>query len=108
VSKREVKIFLQRPVTRLPRLQLLLETIQRSSPPDHPDQELLPMIMGIIGEFVKSTQPGIEAAESKVKFWDLCETLEYQKGEIVVRFASAWGMDNYSASGIGSRPVRRK
>ncbi|KAE9407826.1 hypothetical protein BT96DRAFT_914477 [Gymnopus androsaceus JB14] len=30
-----------------------------------------------------STQPGIESAESKVKFWALCESLVYRKGEII-------------------------
>ncbi|KAK7690932.1 hypothetical protein QCA50_006035 [Cerrena zonata] len=34
-------------------------------------------------DFIKSTQPGIEAAEAKVKFWALCESLVYQRGEII-------------------------
>lgn len=32
----------------------------------------------------KSTEPGIAAAESKVKFWGLCASLRFQKGEIIV------------------------
>lgn len=52
---------------------------------DHPDLETLPIILGILKDCIKSTQPGIEAAESKVKFWELCESLVYQKGEIIVR-----------------------
>lgn len=51
---------------------------------DHPDLETLPLILSILNEFVKSTQPGIAAAESKVKFWNLCENLVYMKGEIIV------------------------
>jgi hypothetical protein len=38
-----------------------------------------------LSDFIKSTQPGIAAAEDKVKFWNLCESLVYQKGEIIVR-----------------------
>jgi len=51
---------------------------------DHPDVDTLPIITGILSDFIKSTQPGIEAAESKVKFWELCESLVFQKGEIIV------------------------
>ncbi|KAI0342848.1 hypothetical protein BDW22DRAFT_1357379 [Trametopsis cervina] len=83
VRKRDILTFLSRPVTRLPRMMLMLEAIHKHTEPDHPDQELLPLTMSILSEFVKSTQPGIEAAEGKVKFWNLCETLAYQRGEII-------------------------
>jgi hypothetical protein len=43
------------------------------------------MILGVLADSIKSTQPGIEAAENKVKFWELCESLVFQKGEIIVR-----------------------
>lgn len=86
VRKRDLATFLSRPVTRLPRLNLLLETILKETDKDneHPDLETLPLITGILGRTVKSTQPGIEAAEGKVKFWELCESLTYRKGEIMV------------------------
>lgn len=83
VRKRDLITFLSRPVTRLPRLLLLLTTTQKRTPPDHTDQETLTLLVGLLGDFIKSTQPGIEAAESKVKFWELCESLSYQKGEII-------------------------
>ncbi|KAF5377347.1 hypothetical protein D9757_007993 [Collybiopsis confluens] len=50
---------------------------------EHPDLETLPIILGILSDTIKSTQPGIEAAESKVKFWALSESLVYRKGEII-------------------------
>lgn len=73
-------------MTRLPRLNLLLEQVLKLTDKthDHPDLESLPTILGILSDFLKSTQPGIAAAESKVKLWDLCEHLEYQTGEIIV------------------------
>ncbi|KAF9445469.1 hypothetical protein P691DRAFT_734916, partial [Macrolepiota fuliginosa MF-IS2] len=85
VRKRDLITFLSRPVTRLPRLNLLLEQSLKSTEKDfeHPDLETLPIILGILNDCIKSTQPGIEAAENKVKFWALCESLVYQKGEII-------------------------
>ncbi|GJE88623.1 RhoGEF/DH domain-containing protein [Phanerochaete sordida] len=83
VRKRDLITFLSRPVTRLPRLLLLLNTVQKHTPPDHTDQETLTLLISLLSDFIKSTQPGIVAAESKVKFWELCESLSYQKGEII-------------------------
>lgn len=86
IRKRDIVTFLSRPVTRLPRLSLVLETIKKNTAPDHPDLDDLPTILSILSDFIKSTQPGIAAAESKVKFWSLCESLVFQKGEIIVCF----------------------
>ncbi|RDB26309.1 Rho1 guanine nucleotide exchange factor 1 [Hypsizygus marmoreus] len=85
IRKRDLVTFLSRPVTRLPRLNLVLEQILKRTDKEfnHPDLETLPLILGILGDFIKSTQPGIEAAESKVKFWALAESLTFQKGEII-------------------------
>ncbi|KAI5122312.1 hypothetical protein M0805_002388 [Coniferiporia weirii] len=83
IRKRDLVTFISRPVTRLPRLALLLENLLKHTDEDHPDQETMPLITGILGDFVKSTQPGIEAAESKVKFWNVMENLVFRKGEII-------------------------
>ncbi|KAF9267744.1 hypothetical protein L218DRAFT_970604 [Marasmius fiardii PR-910] len=83
IRKRDLITFLSRPVTRLPRLNLLLEQTLKLTDNEHPDKETLPIILGILSDTIKSTQPGIEAAESKVKFWSLCESLDFQKGEII-------------------------
>ncbi|EAU85398.2 signal transducer [Coprinopsis cinerea okayama7 len=84
VKKRDMKIFLSRPVTRLPRLNLLLESMlkQTNKEHDHPDLDTLPLVLGILGDCIKATQPGIETAERRVKFMDLCEHLVPGKGEI--------------------------
>ncbi|KAI0359880.1 hypothetical protein OH77DRAFT_1419213 [Trametes cingulata] len=83
VRKRDLITFLSRPVTRLPRLLLLLENAKKYTEPDHPDMETIPLLIGILSDFIRSTQPGIAASEDKVKFWNLCESLVYQKGEII-------------------------
>lgn len=82
--KRDLITFISRPVTRLPRLNLLLEQIEKLSEVDHPDKEQLPVIVQVLSEFIKSTQPGIAAAESKVKFWSLVESLVFRSGEKIV------------------------
>ena len=63
---------------------MLLEAILKLTDSAHPDMESLPLLISILNDFVKSTQPGIAVAEGKVKFWNLCESLVYVKGEIVV------------------------
>ncbi|KAH9949942.1 hypothetical protein B0H21DRAFT_725350 [Amylocystis lapponica] len=62
---------------------------------DHPDMETLPLTLGILSDFIKSTQPGIAAAESK--------SLVYQKGEIM-------DMDLYDESRtlVHSSPLARR
>lgn len=91
IRRRDLITFLSRPVTRLPRLLLLLTTTKKYTPADHSEQETLSLLISILGDFIKSTQPGIEAAESKVKFWELCESLSYQKGEIIVSTVTRHG-----------------
>ncbi|KAI0833461.1 hypothetical protein BC628DRAFT_1308074 [Trametes gibbosa] len=83
VRKRDLITFLSRPVTRLPRLLLLLENAKKNTEPDHPDMETIPLLISILSDFIKSTQPGIAASEDKVRFWNLCESLVYQRGEII-------------------------
>jgi hypothetical protein len=83
VQKRDLITFLSRPVTRLPRLNLILQHLHKLTDANHPDSEDLPVILSVLNDFLKSTQPGIEAAENKVKFWDLRESLIFSKEEII-------------------------
>ncbi|KZO91124.1 hypothetical protein CALVIDRAFT_531027 [Calocera viscosa TUFC12733] len=83
VRRRDLITFLSRPVTRLPRLALLLENMARQTEPDHPDAQSTELILGVLRGFVRSTQPGIAAAEGKVKLWSLCEGLVLRRGEVL-------------------------
>jgi RHO1 GDP-GTP exchange protein 1/2 len=85
ISKRDLITFLTRPMTRLPRLSLVLAQLNKYTDPEHADFEALPLILGILSDFLKSCEPGIQAAEGKVKFWELCESLRHMPGEIIVR-----------------------
>ncbi|KAI0058174.1 hypothetical protein BV25DRAFT_1891692 [Artomyces pyxidatus] len=103
LRKRDIKTLLSRPVTRLPRLKLIVERIEKLTDPEHPDLETIPLVLSILQDFIKSTEPGIVAAEGKVKFWAVCESLVYSKGEII-------DMDLYDDSRtlIYSSPLSRK
>ena len=85
LRRRDLKTLLSRPVTRLPRLKLLLERVHSRTDPEHPDAETLPLLLTVLGDLVKSAEPGIAVAEGKVGFWDVCESLVYSRGEIIVR-----------------------
>ncbi|WVW83239.1 hypothetical protein I302_105258 [Kwoniella bestiolae CBS 10118] len=81
--RRDISVFLSRPVTRLPRILLVLEALYKVTPADHPDKEDIPTAMEILQGVVKSTQPGIESAENKIKLWNTAERLLFKKGEVI-------------------------
>ncbi|EIW84261.1 hypothetical protein CONPUDRAFT_163433 [Coniophora puteana RWD-64-598 SS2] len=83
VRKRDLATFLSRPVTRLPRLNLILQHVEKITEPGHPDKDELPILLELLSDFLKSTQPGIAAAENKVKFYNLCESLSFAVGELI-------------------------
>lgn len=76
---------MSRPITRLPRLKLILERVQHLTVEDHPDLETIPIVLTVLQDFIKSSEPGIAAAEDKVKFGALRESLVEPQGEITVR-----------------------
>ncbi|KIJ51066.1 hypothetical protein M422DRAFT_65631 [Sphaerobolus stellatus SS14] len=104
LGKRDLVTFISRPVSRLPRLSLQLLGIKKRTEAlsekdgdvqytgksgkkraeqDFPDLETIPIVVDILDRFVKSTEPGIAAAEGKVKFYALCESLRFRRGEII-------------------------
>lgn len=84
VRKRDLTTFISRPVTRLPRINLILQNALKHTEPDHPDVDALGLLIELISGLLQSAQPGIDASEKKVQFCNLCENLVYQKGEIIV------------------------
>ena len=101
MRKRDLITFISRPVTRLPRLKLILEQVQKYTPEgkppyllegvfshsvdtDHTDHETMSLVLTILSDFLKSTQPGIQAAEARVKFLTLAENLVFRKTELIV------------------------
>ncbi|KAI0040258.1 hypothetical protein FA95DRAFT_1611936 [Auriscalpium vulgare] len=83
LQRRDFKTFVFRPVTRLPRLKLIMERVEALTDVEHPDKETIPLVLAILGDLIRSTEPGIVSAEDKVKFWSICESLVYSRGEII-------------------------
>ncbi|WVO12788.1 hypothetical protein L204_100396 [Cryptococcus depauperatus] len=81
--KRDIFVFLSRPVTRFPRMLLILDALLRATPVDHSDCDDIPVLKELLERVVKSSQPGIESAEGKIKLWNTAERLLFRKGEIV-------------------------
>lgn len=52
----EESVFLSRPVTRLPRVMLLIEALEKCTPADHPDRDELPMVHEVLNNVVKASQ----------------------------------------------------
>ncbi|KAF8506144.1 hypothetical protein BU17DRAFT_101003 [Hysterangium stoloniferum] len=131
LGKRDLITFISRPVTRLPRLGLQLAEVQKRTAKlaqgdgggggggggggnsnsqkvqdrhdEHPDLDTIPILVEVLDQFVKSTQPGIAASENKVKFYALCESLVFLRGEII-------DMDLYAESRtlVYLNPLARK
>ena len=73
--------FINRPIPRLLRYNLLLHDILKSlqesgAPDDHPDIETIPQVMELIGDLGKATQKGVSVNESKVELWQFQHSLD--------------------------------
>ena len=84
LRKRDLKTLLSRPVTRLPRLQLILERILKVTDADHPDLETIPIVLAVLRDFIRRSEPGIAASQEKVKFGALRGSLVDPQGDITV------------------------
>ncbi|ORY32258.1 hypothetical protein BCR39DRAFT_523619 [Naematelia encephala] len=81
--RRDISSFLQRPISRLPRLILMFQSLVKHTPDGHPDKEQLPMLEQILSTALRGSQLGIESAEAKIKLWNVAERLLFRRGEII-------------------------
>nr|XP_019015157.1 uncharacterized protein I206_01245 [Kwoniella pini CBS 10737]OCF53938.1 hypothetical protein I206_01245 [Kwoniella pini CBS 10737] len=79
-NRQDIYHFINRPIPRLLRYNLLLADILKSlkevGPPDHPDIEQIPGVMEVITDLGKATQKGVAVNESKVELWGFQHTLD--------------------------------
>ena len=80
-----MKIFINRPIPRLLRYQLLLKDILDRTPAGHEDLDTIPTFLDVIKGLGKETEPGVVSAEQKVKLWRYNADLIFKAGEHVVR-----------------------
>ena len=79
-----MKNFVNRPIPRLARYELLLKGINEASPEDHEDHESIPQVIEIIKSLLWETQPGVASAKQKVELWRYNANLVFKPGEAVV------------------------
>lgn len=84
--------FINRPIPRFVRYELLLQSILKVTPPDHEDRESIPQVLDVISALAKETEPGVHSATQKVELWRYNSNLVFKPGETVV---SARTLDNF-------------
>ena len=82
-----MKSFINRPIPRLLRYELLLKGIMEESPPEHEDHGEIPHVIDVIKALGKETEPGVQSAKTKVEVWRYNAHLVFKQGETVVRRA---------------------
>lgn len=78
-NRQDVYHFINRPIPRLLRYNLLLADILKSLQEVsdvHPDIETIPQVMELIGLLGKATQKGVAVNESKVELWTFHHSLD--------------------------------
>lgn len=80
-----MKNFINRPIPRLLRYELLLKGIMDESPPGHDDLETIPNVIDVIKALGKETEPGVFSAKQKVEVWKYNANLVFKPGEYIVK-----------------------
>jgi len=80
-----MKNFINRPIPRLLRYELLLKGIMDETPPGHEDLDSIPNVIDVIKALGKETEPGVFSAKQKVEVWRYNAGLVFKPGESIVR-----------------------
>lgn len=81
-----MKNFINRPIPRLLRYELLLKGILDETPPGHDDKKEIPQVLEVIKSLGKDTEPGVVSAKQKVELWKYNSNLVFKQGESIVCF----------------------
>ena len=79
-----MKNFINRPIPRLLRYELLLKGILEETPEGHEDRETIPQVLEVIKALGKETEPGVVSAKQKVEVWRYNSNLVFKPGEAIV------------------------
>lgn len=82
-NRLDMKNFVNRPIPRLARYELLLKGIMEASLDGHEDHESIPQVIEVIKSLLKETQPGVASAEQKVELWRYNANIVFKPGEAV-------------------------
>ncbi|KAJ3511512.1 hypothetical protein NMY22_g15624 [Coprinellus aureogranulatus] len=81
--KHDMKAFINRPIPRLLRYELLLKEILGQTPQHHDDRYSIPEVIELISALARETQPGVDSAKQKVELWRYHSNLIFKTGEAV-------------------------
>ncbi|PVG01912.1 Dbl domain-containing protein [Serendipita vermifera] len=79
----DLKAFINRPIPRLLRYELLLKNILEATPPGNEDHDTIPQVLEVIKDLGKSSEPGVQSAKQKVELWGYHTNLVFKPGEYV-------------------------
>ncbi|KAH9008006.1 hypothetical protein EDB84DRAFT_1599293 [Lactarius hengduanensis] len=82
-NRLDMKNFVNWPIPRLARYELLLKGIMEASHDGHEDHESIPQVIEVINSLLEETQPGIASVEQKVELWRYNANLVFKPGEAV-------------------------
>ncbi|KAL0068394.1 Rho guanine nucleotide exchange factor [Marasmius tenuissimus] len=80
-NRLDMKNFINRPIPRLLRYELLLKNIMEETPPGHEDHEDIPQVLEVIKALGKDTEPGVVSAKQKVELWRYNSNIVFKPGE---------------------------
>ncbi|EIW75246.1 hypothetical protein CONPUDRAFT_85508 [Coniophora puteana RWD-64-598 SS2] len=79
----DMKNFINRPIPRLLRYELLLKNVLDETPAHHEDHEAIPHVLELIKALGKETEPGVQSAKQKVELWRYNSNLVFKAGDAV-------------------------
>ncbi|KAK7686309.1 hypothetical protein QCA50_010533 [Cerrena zonata] len=79
----DMKNFINRPIPRLLRYELLLKSILDETPEGHEDRDAIPLVLEAIKALGKDTEPGVVSAKQKVEVWRYNSNLVFKSGEVI-------------------------
>ena len=85
-----MKNFVNRPIPRLLRYELLLKNILGETPAGHEDLDTIPTVLDVIKGLETVPEPGAVSAKQKVELWRYNANLVFKAGENIVRFGKPY------------------
>ncbi|KAJ3993116.1 Dbl homology domain-containing protein, partial [Lentinula boryana] len=77
----DMKNFINRPIPRLLRYELLLKGILDETPEGHEDRVEIPQVLEVIKAVGKDAEPGVVSAKQKVELWRYNSNIVFKPGE---------------------------
>lgn len=82
--KLNLKSFINRPISRILRYDLLLKRILGETPENHEDQKSIPEVLPVVRDLNKAMDHAIVAPKRKVEMWRYHRNLVWRPGEEMV------------------------